>query len=42
MLVTRRNMFAQTLKAVKLADNRAFIFVTDATEVHGEGFKPIE
>lgn len=42
MLVTRRNMFAQTLKAVKLADNHAFIFVTDATEVHGEGFKPIE
>lgn len=42
MLVTRRNTFAQTMKAVKLADNRAFIFVTDATEVHGEGFKPIE
>ncbi len=42
MLVTRRNTFAQTMKAVKIADNRAFIFVTDATEVHGEGFKPIE
>ena len=42
MLVTRRNMFAQTLKAVKRADHCAFIFVTDATEVHGEGFKPIE
>jgi len=42
MLVTRRNTFAQTMKAIKIADNRAFIFVTDATEVHGEGFKPIE
>lgn len=41
MLVTRRNMFAQTLKAVKAIDNKAFLFVTDATEVHGEGFKPI-
>lgn len=41
MLVTRRNSFAQTLKAVKTIDNKAFIFVTDATEVHGEGFKPM-
>ena len=41
MLVTHRNMFAQTLKAVKSIDNKAFLFVTDATEVHGEGFKPI-
>jgi len=42
MLVTHRNLYAQTLKAVKSADRRAFIFVTDAAEVHGEGFKPIE
>ena len=42
MLVTRRNSFAQTLKAVKQIDKQAFIFVTDATEVHGEGFKPME
>jgi uncharacterized membrane-anchored protein YitT (DUF2179 family) len=42
MLVTRRNSFAQTLKAVKTIDKKAFIFVTDATEVHGEGFKPME
>ena len=41
MLVTHRNSFAQTLKAVKTVDNKAFIFVTDATEVHGEGFKPM-
>ncbi|MCE5187784.1 MAG: YitT family protein [Eubacteriales bacterium] len=39
MLVTRRNSFAQTLKAIKQIDRQAFIFVTDATEVHGEGFK---
>ncbi len=42
MLVVRRNSFAQTLKAVKQIDKQAFIFVTDATEVHGEGFKPME
>ncbi len=42
MLVTRRNSFSQTLKAVKMIDKQAFIFVTDATEVHGEGFKPME
>ncbi len=42
MLVVRRNSFAQTLKAIKQIDKEAFIFVTDATEVHGEGFKPME
>ena len=42
MLVTHRNSFAQTLKAVKTIDKKAFIFVTDATEVHGEGFKPMD
>jgi len=42
MLVVRRNSFAQTLKSVKQIDKDAFIFVTDATEVHGEGFKPME
>ncbi|HRX58008.1 MAG TPA: YitT family protein [Eubacteriales bacterium] len=41
MLVTHRNSFAQTLKAIKTVDKKAFLFVTDATEVHGEGFKPI-
>ncbi|HAX40440.1 MAG TPA: hypothetical protein DCY10_06165 [Clostridiales bacterium] len=42
MLVVRRSSFAQTLKAIKQIDRQAFIFVTDATEVHGEGFKPME
>ena len=42
MLVVRRNTFAQTLKSIKQIDKQAFIFVTDATEVHGEGFKPME
>lgn len=41
MLVTHRNSFSQTLKAIKAVDKKAFLFVTDATEVHGEGFKPI-
>jgi len=42
MLVVRRNSFSQTLKSIKQIDKQAFIFVTDATEVHGEGFKPME
>lgn len=42
MLVVKRNAFSQTLRAVKLADPNAFVFVTGATEVHGEGFKPLE
>lgn len=42
MLVVRRNIFAQTLKSIKSVDKTAFIFVTSATEVHGEGFKPME
>ena len=37
--VTRRNVLAQTLRVIKQADPAAFIFVTDSTEVHGEGFK---
>ena len=42
VLVVRRNSFSQTPKTVKQIDKEAFIFVTDATEVHGEGFKPME
>ncbi len=42
MIVVRRNIFAQTLKSIKSVDRAAFIFVTSATEVHGEGFKPME
>lgn len=37
--VTRRNVLAQTLRVIKLADPAAFTFVTDSTEVHGEGFQ---
>ena len=37
--VTRRNVLAQTLRVIKQADPAAFIFVTDSTGVHGEGFK---
>jgi uncharacterized membrane-anchored protein YitT (DUF2179 family) len=42
MLVTHRNSFAQTLKAINTVDRKAFLFVTDATEVRGEGFKPLD
>lgn len=38
--VTRRNALAQTLRLIRLTDPAAFTFVTDSTEVHGEGFKP--
>lgn len=37
--VTRRRVLAQTLRLIKEADPGAFTFVTDSTEVHGEGFR---
>ena len=37
--VTRRNVLAQTLRLIRQTDPRAFVFVTDSTEVHGDGFK---
>ena len=37
--VTRRNYLAQTLRLIRQTDPAAFTFVTDSTEVHGEGFK---
>ncbi len=37
--VTRRHVLAQTLRLIKQADPGSFTFVTDATEVHGEGFR---
>ena len=40
--VTRRHVLAQTLRIIKEADPAAFTFVTDSTEVHGEGFKSFE
>ena len=41
MIVVRRNSFVQTLSAVKEIDPAAFLYVANATEVHGEGFKPM-
>ena len=37
--VTKRNVLAQTLRLIRAADPSAFLYVTDSTEVHGEGFK---
>ena len=37
--VTRRNVLAQTLRLIRETDPAAFTFVTDSTEVHGQGFK---
>ena len=39
MTVTRRSVVAQTLRVIRQADPKAFSFVMDSTEVHGEGFK---
>lgn len=39
MIVTHRGEFAQTLGIIKRIDPSAFLIVTNATEVHGEGFK---
>ena len=37
--VTKRNVLSQTLQLIRMADPDAFLYVTDSTEVHGEGFK---
>ena len=37
--VTRRSVLAQTLHLIRETDPKAFTFVMDSTEVHGEGFK---
>jgi uncharacterized membrane-anchored protein YitT (DUF2179 family) len=37
--VTRRNVLAQTLRLIKQCDSNAFVFVVNAAEVHGDGFK---
>ncbi len=39
MTIARRNEVALTLQAVRMIDPRAFTIISDATEVHGEGFK---
>ncbi len=38
--VTKRNVLSQTLKIIRETDPSAFLFVTNSTEVHGEGFRP--
>ena len=42
MTVTRRNELSATLKLIKMTDREAFLFVLNAAEVHGEGFKPMD
>lgn len=39
MLIARRNEVSLVLSAIKAVDDGAFIILSDATEVHGEGFK---
>lgn len=39
MLIVRRNEVSLVLSAIKAVDRSAFIILSDATEVHGEGFK---
>ena len=42
MLVARRTEIAQTLHLVRSVDPRSFTILSDASEVHGEGFKEIQ
>ena len=39
MTITRRSVVAQTLRIIRMTDPKAFTFVMDSTEVHGEGFR---
>ncbi len=41
LIVTHRSDFSRTLATVKQTDPAAFLFISSATEVHGEGFKPM-
>lgn len=41
IVVVHKRMYAQALAAAKQTDPASFIFTSNATEVHGEGFKPI-
>ena len=40
MTVTKRSVLAQTLRLIRQTDPKAFAFVVDSAEVHGEGFRP--
>lgn len=42
MTVTRRGELSETLRLIKMTDKAAFLFVVNAAEVHGEGFKSME
>lgn len=42
LLVIQRSFFSQVLRAIKRTDPEAFIVVTAASEVHGEGFRPMD
>lgn len=42
MTIARRSEVALTLQTVRALDPRAFTILSDATEVHGEGFKEFE
>ena len=39
VLVVRRSLFTQVIRAIRAADPEAFFFAANATEVYGEGFK---
>ena len=39
MTVTKRSVLSQTLRLIRQTDPKAFTFVMDSTEVHGEGFR---
>lgn len=42
MTIARRSEVAATLQVIRALDSRAFTILSDATEVHGEGFKQHE
>lgn len=39
MIVVRRSLFSQTLRLVKSCDPKVFLYIANAAEVYGEGFK---
>ena len=42
MVITRRNVLSQAMRAIRRIDPHAFAFVVDSNEVRGEGFKKAE
>ena len=41
LCTVRKNQFTQLKRIVKGADDKAFVIVTETTQVYGEGFKDI-